>query len=63
LTRQDQEPEAESLLLKKTQLKENITSYLQDVGCESGYWPVISANALIEQLRLIYVFGNWTKNH
>jgi hypothetical protein len=41
-------PEAEPRLLKKTQLKENIPSYLQAVGQESNYWPVISANALIE---------------
>jgi hypothetical protein len=41
-------PEAEPRLLKKTQLKENIPSYLQAVGQESNYWPVISAEALIE---------------
>jgi len=41
-------PEAEPRLLKKTQLKENIPSYLQAVGQESNYWPVISADALTE---------------
>jgi hypothetical protein len=41
-------PEAEPRLLKKTQLKENIPSYLQAVGQESNYWPVISAFALTE---------------
>jgi hypothetical protein len=43
-------PEAEPRLLKKTQLKENIPSYLQAVGQESNYWPVISA---IEQLQCV----------
>ena len=42
-------PEAEPRLLKKTQLKENIPSYLQAVGQESNYWPVISAESLIEE--------------
>src|ERR1035437_9590127 len=40
--------EVKPRLLKKIQLKENITSYLQAVGHDPSYWPVIFANALIE---------------
>src|ERR1019366_5284512 len=40
--------EVEPLLLKKIQLKENITSYLQAVGHDPSYWPVISAEAFID---------------
>ena len=36
-------------LLKKIQLKENITSCCQPQSRSPAYWPVISANALIEQ--------------
>jgi len=41
-------PEAEPRLLKKSQLKENIPSYLQAVGQESNYWPVIRLLATTE---------------
>jgi hypothetical protein len=41
-------PEPEPRLLKITQLKENIPSYLQAAGQESNYWPVISAESLTQ---------------
>ena len=47
-------PEAEPRLLKKTQLKENIPSYLQAAGHESNYWPVISAIPLKERTRKVF---------
>jgi hypothetical protein len=42
--------EPEPLLLKKNQLKENIASQLHAVGRDPGFWPVISAESLIEEL-------------
>jgi hypothetical protein len=36
------------VVLTKIQLKENITSFLQTEGHDPSYWPVISAELLIE---------------
>jgi hypothetical protein len=52
-------PKAEPRLLKKIQLKENIASSLQTVGHDPNYWPVISAEALIEADRRFATF--WSK--
>jgi hypothetical protein len=37
-----------SRLLKKIQLKENITSYCKPRSRGPAYWPLISADALID---------------